>query len=130
MRVDQKDQKRIIAPRRGLMHIVDAAGYSIAGFRRLWAEAATRLEILAAVATALAFTLSSVELWQWFVAAALFALALAVEAVNTAIEVLTDHLSPEWSVMARDAKDLGSLAVGLTLLILGGFVVTVLSGLI
>ncbi len=40
---------------------------------------------------------------------------IAVEALNTAIEVLTDHISPEWSRTAKDAKDLGSLAVGLML---------------
>lgn len=37
---------------------------------------------------------------------------MAVEALNTAIEVLVDHLSPGRSEFARDAKDLGSLAVG------------------
>ena len=36
---------------------------------------------------------------------------IAVEALNTALEELVDHLSPGWSQFARDAKDLGSLAV-------------------
>jgi diacylglycerol kinase (ATP) len=58
----------------------------------------------------------------------LLALVLAVEALNTAIEVLTDHISPEWSQMAKDAKDLGSLAVGLLLLIATSFVLTVMLG--
>ena len=58
--------------------------------------------------------------------ALLFLLLLAVEALNTAVEVLVDRISPEWSQMAKDAKDLGSLAVGLVLLGIAGFVVWVL----
>lgn len=61
-------------------------------------------------------------------AAALFALVMAVEALNTAVEVLTDRISPEWSTMARDAKDLGSLAAGLIVCVAGGFVLAVLVG--
>jgi diacylglycerol kinase (ATP) len=96
----------------------------------LWRETAARLECTAAVMVAVAFLLRGAEVWHWLVAAALFALVLAVEALNTAIEVLTDRLSPEWSEMARDAKDLGSLAVGLLLLVWGGFALAVLVGAI
>lgn len=35
---------------------------------------------------------------------------VAVEALNTAIECIVDHLAPDWQEYARDAKDLGSLA--------------------
>ena len=43
--------------------------------------------------------------------AGLVLLLVATEALNTALEVLVDHLSPGWSAFAKDAKDLGSLAV-------------------
>ncbi len=43
--------------------------------------------------------------------AGLVLLLVATEALNTALEVLVDHLSPGWSEFAKDAKDLGSLAV-------------------
>lgn len=43
---------------------------------------------------------------------------IAVEALNTAIEVLVDHLSPGWSQFAKDAKDLGSLACTIGALLL------------
>ena len=119
---------RVIAPRRGLLHMVDAARYSSAGLRRLWAETAARQEVLGAALVALAFVLRGAALWHWLVGAGLFALLLAIEALNTAIEVLTDKLSPEWSVTARDAKDLGSLAVGLMLVVAAGFVGAVLLG--
>ena len=115
-------------PRRGLPHVLDAARYSLAGLRRLWAETAARLEFAGAAVIAAGFALRGAEAWHWLVAAGLFALVLAVEALNTAIEELTDRLSPEWSEMARDAKDLGSLAVGLMLLVWGGFALAVMLG--
>jgi diacylglycerol kinase (ATP) len=124
--VSETSSRVVVPPRGGLLHILDAAGYSLAGLRRLLAETAARLEILAAIGVALAFLLRGAELWHWLVAAVLFALVLAVEALNTAVEVLTDRISPEWSQTAKDAKDLGSLAVGLMLTVVGVFVVLVL----
>lgn len=121
-------RKTITPPRGGLLHVIDAAGYSLAGFRRLWRETATRLELGAALAVVPAFLWREAEVWHWLVALALLALVLAFEALNTAIEELTDRASPGWSRMAKDAKDLGSLAVGLAQLIAGGFVMSVLAG--
>ena len=122
--------RNVIPPRDGLLHIVDAAGYSLAGLRRLWAETAARLEVSAAVIVALGFVWQGAALWHWLVALFLFALVLAVEALNTAIEVLTDRISPEWSQMAKDTKDLGSLAVGLMLIVCTVFVAVVLAGIL
>ena len=51
---------------------------------------------------------------------------IAVEALNTALEVLVDHLSPGWSQFAKDAKDLGSLAVVCVLGLIGLYVLGVL----
>ena len=48
--------------------------------------------------------------------AILFTMLLAVEALNTAIEVLTDRISPGWSLEAKQAKDLGLLAVALLII--------------
>ena len=128
--VSEMSSPVVVPPRGGLLHILDAAGYSLAGLRRLWTETAARLECVAAIVVAMAFLLRGVEVWHWLVAAALFALVLAVEALNTAIEVLTDRISPEWSQAAKDAKDLGSLAVGLMLMVNGVFVGLVLLGVI
>lgn len=117
-------------PRRGVLHVIDALGYSIAGLRRLWRETAARLEVGGAAIVALGFLWRGADLWHWLVAGGLLALILALETLNTAIEVLTDHVSPEWSQMAKDAKDLGSLAVGLILVVACAFVGLVLAGLI
>jgi len=124
------EDRKVMPPRRGLLHVVDATGYSLAGFRRLWQETAARLELGAALIVVPAFVWRGAEVWHWLAALALLALVLSVEALNTAIEELIDRLSPEWSQMAKDAKDLGSLAVGLVQLVAGGFVAAVLAGLL
>ena len=41
----------------------------------------------------------------------LFLITFAIEALNTAVEVLVDHLTNEFAEFARQAKDLGSFAV-------------------
>ena len=123
-------ERQVVRPRGGLLHVVDAAGYSLAGLRRLWAETAARLEVLGAGVAAAAFLWHGAALWQWCVAILLFVLILVVEALNTAIEILTNRMSPEWSQMAKDAKDLGSLAVGLMLTVSAAFVGLVLAGVL
>ncbi|MBN8291340.1 diacylglycerol kinase [Rhodobacter sp. NTK016B] len=120
----------IVAPRGGVLHVLDAARYSAAGSRRLMKETAARLELSAGIGIALAYLLTGAALWHWLATGFLLALVLAVEALNTAIEVLCDRVSPEWSQAAKDAKDLGSLAVALLLLVAGGFVASGLIGLI
>ena len=103
-------------PRKGLWHAIDATRHSVAGFRRLLAETAARQEIAGAVIGGFVLAWAQAGAWHWLGFGVLFAALLAVEAMNTAIEVLTDHVSPGWSEAARQAKDLGSLAVGLMIL--------------
>lgn len=109
------------APRKGLLHAVYATGYSIAGFRRLMQESAARQELLLAIAGVGLLLWADATLAQFGIFAILFLILLATEALNTAIEVLVDRISPEWSQMAKDAKDLGSLAVGLVIAATLGF---------
>ena len=100
-------QKKLI----GFAHFAAAASFSMGGLARLWQEAAFRQELVAG------FGLSGIYLWlavdagTALAAAVLFLLLVAVEALNTAIEVIVDRVSPEISETARHAKDLGSLAV-------------------
>lgn len=115
-----------VKPRAGLLHIVDAAGYSLAGFRRLTRETAARLELLGCMLAFGSFFWLGASAWHWLALVTLCAVVLSLEALNTAIEVLTDQISPEWSEFAKDAKDLGSLAVGLMLCVSALFVCAVL----
>jgi diacylglycerol kinase (ATP) len=54
---------------------------------------------------------------------------LTVEALNTAIEVIVDHLSPEWSEFGKHAKDIGSAAVMMMIAVNAIWFVMVLSDL-
>lgn len=123
-------ERKIVPPRSGPLHVLDAASYSLAGMRRLLGETAARQELWGAAAGGLALVWRGAHLWQWAVFALLVALVLAVEALNTAIEVLTDDISPDWSQTAKDAKDLGSLAVALVLAVTAGFLGLVVAGLV
>lgn len=58
----------------------------------------------------------------------LFLLLVAVEALNTAIECIVDHLAPNWEVFARDAKDLGSLATMCLLFANGVYLLSLIAG--
>jgi diacylglycerol kinase (ATP) len=98
-------------PVTGLKHVFAATKYSIGGFKKLWCEAAFRQEALLSVLVLVGLFVLGAGLQSILIAAILILLLIAVEALNTAIECLVDHLSPEWAEFARDAKDLGSLAV-------------------
>ncbi len=118
-------------PRKGgLARLVAATGYSLAGLHRLWREPAFRQEVLGGGASLAVLTVSGASFQQVVVMMILLLALLTVEALNTAIEVLVDHLSPEWSAFGKEAKDIGSAAVFLlvaanALWFLSSFVLTV-----
>ncbi len=95
----------------GVARIFAAAGYSIGGARRLWDEPACRQEVIAALVVMVLFVLKGASPIAYVGFAILALMVLATEALNTALEEIVDHLSPEWSAFAKHAKDLGSLAV-------------------
>jgi diacylglycerol kinase (ATP) len=99
----------------GVAHFFAAAGYSAAGLRRLAQESAFRQEAALIVALLVLLPLLGASLPETVGLLALGLLLIGVEALNTALEVLVDHLSRGWSAWAKDAKDLGSLAVACTI---------------
>lgn len=106
--------------RRGLNRVLHAAGYSWSGLRAGWHETAFRQELLAAC------VLIPAGIWlgqTWLEAAMLCAtvfLVLIVELLNTGIESAIDRVGPEWHELSKRAKDMGSAAVLLSLLLCGG----------
>jgi diacylglycerol kinase (ATP) len=112
----------------GSAHVLAAASYSLAGLRRLWRETAFRHEVAVLVCALALFAAIGASLAEFCILLALFLLLVAVEALNTAIECIVDRLSPTWEEYARDAKDLGSLAVMCILFIGGIFIAYVLAG--
>lgn len=106
--------------RKGLSRIWHAAGYSLAGLRAGWNEPAFRQETIAAVfLLPLAFWLGR----TWVEVALLCAgvvLVMVVELLNTAVEAAIDRIGPEWHALSKRAKDMGSAAVLLSLLLCAG----------
>ena len=103
----------------GLKRIVRATGFSLVGLRTAWRhESAFRQEC------GLALVLVPSALWlaeTWTQAALLIAatgLVLVVELLNSAIEAVVDRLGDEWHELAGRAKDMGSAAVFVSLVLL------------
>ena len=106
--------------RKGLSRVWHAGLYSLAGLRAGWREPAFRQEaILAIVLVPLSFWLGR----NWVevtVLAGSVLLVMIVELLNTGIETVVDRIGPEWHALSKRAKDMGSAAVLLSLLIAGG----------
>ena len=113
--------------RTGLDRLIHATGYSLAGLRAAYVgESAFRQEVgLLLVATPLAFWLGK----DWVQIALLLGsliLLLIVELLNSGIEAAIDRISFEIHDLSKRAKDLGSAAVLLALLLSAGIWITAL----
>jgi len=106
--------------RKGLNRVVHALGYSWAGLRAGWDETAFRQEaILSMFLLPAAFWLGN----NWVETSLLVGgvvLVMVVELLNTAIESAIDRIGPQWHDLSKRAKDMGSAAVLLSLLLCGG----------
>jgi diacylglycerol kinase (ATP) len=106
--------------RSGLTRILHAGGYSLAGLRAGLKETAFRQEaILACFMIPAAFWLGT----SWLERSMLIAtvvLVMITELLNTGVEKAIDRIGPEWHELSKIAKDLGSAAVLLALLLCGG----------
>ncbi len=106
--------------RKGLSRVLHAGGYSLQGLKAGWGETAFRQECLAAfVLVPLAFFIGQ----NWVEIALLVGsvlLVMMVELLNTGVESCIDRIGPEWHALSKRAKDMGSAAVLLSLLLCGG----------
>lgn len=104
--------------KRGLRRLVDAAGYSAAGLAVAWrGEEAFRQEVLLGVVLVpLAFWLGQSAMERMLLVAS-WLLVMIVEVLNTAVEATVNRISDEQHRLSGEAKDLGSAAVFLSLLL-------------
>ena len=111
----------------GIRRLLYAAKHSSNGFiSALNSEAAFRQEFIAvSVLAILSFWLPVTALEQVLLLSTLV-MVLIVELINSAIECLADQISGEWHLLIKKAKDYGSLAVLLTLLISASIWLTIL----
>jgi diacylglycerol kinase (ATP) len=117
---EQREAPTAQKQRHGFSRLTHAFGYSIEGLRAGWGETALRQEMIAAM------LLLPLSFWvgqTWLEVALLcgaVVLVMIVELLNTGIETAIDRIGPEWHVLSKRAKDMGSAAVLLSLLLCGG----------
>jgi len=104
----------------GFRRIISALGYSIEGFKSAWRnEHAFRQELMLVVAAVIIAFILPVAAWERLLLIGVFVLVLVVELINSAIEAVVDRVSLERNPLSKNAKDFGSAAVLLMLLLAG-----------
>jgi diacylglycerol kinase (ATP) len=114
--------------RTGIDRILRATGHSASGLRLAYAgESAFRQETWLAVVL-LPFSFWLGDDWpQVALLAGSVVLVMIVELLNSGIEAVVDRVSYEWHELSKRAKDLGSAAVMLSLLLCAGIWIAALS---
>ncbi|AIN19894.1 MULTISPECIES: diacylglycerol kinase [Yersinia] len=102
----------------GLIRIYKAAGYSVKGLTAAWKnEAAFRQEMVAAIlAIILAFWLDVDAITRILLIGSVV-LVIIIEIINSAIEAVVDRIGSEFHELSGRAKDMGSAAVSLAILL-------------
>jgi diacylglycerol kinase (ATP) len=118
---------RTLKGKRGLLRIANAFRYSIDGLAAAWHhEDAFRQEMILAAVMVPCALLLPVTLIERILLISVVILVLIVEILNTAVEVAIDRQSFEINPLAKRAKDLGSAAVMLSLILAGGVWISIL----
>ena len=104
----------------GLRRLVNACGYTAAGFRHaLKREAAIREELISCVVLIPAAVLLPVPTIERLLLVLSMLLVVLTEFLNSAIEAAIDRISLDRHPLSGQAKDLGSAAVAVALVMSG-----------
>jgi diacylglycerol kinase (ATP) len=118
--VDSVDS-RTLKGKRGLQRVLNATRYSLDGLRAAWAhEDAFRQEMMLAAVLIPVALVMPVSVVEKILLVGVVGLVLIVELLNTGIEAAVDRDSFEINPLGKRAKDFGSAAVMLSLLVAGG----------
>ncbi len=102
----------------GVKRIFSAFFYSIDGLRTAWRlEHAFRQELMIVVPGVIVALLIPVTAPERVVLIGVLMLVLIVELLNSAIEAVVDRVSLERNPLSKNAKDLGSAAVMIAMLL-------------
>jgi diacylglycerol kinase (ATP) len=102
----------------GLKRIFSALFYSFDGFKSAWKhEHSFRQELILVIAGIIVALFLPVSAYQKLMLIVVLLLILIVELINSAIEAVVDRVSLERHSLSKNAKDFGSAAVLLTLII-------------
>lgn len=102
--------------RRGLQRLIFACAYSLQGLGHAFrGEAAFRQELLlGCLSIPVALSLPILPVYQLIIIV-LTCAVIVTELLNSAIEKVVDQVSPEFHILAKQAKDMGSAAVFVSL---------------
>jgi diacylglycerol kinase (ATP) len=118
---------RALKGKRGAQRLVNALHYSLDGLHAAWTgEDAFRQELILAAFMVPAALFIPVGLVERLMLIGSVVLVLIVELLNTAVEAAIDRHSFEINPLAKRAKDLGSAAVMMSLLLAGGMWIAIL----
>jgi diacylglycerol kinase (ATP) len=102
----------------GLKRILAASSYTVQGLVMAWRiEHAFRQELLVFVLGLIFAFVLPVSAFEKLTLIGVLLLVLIVELINSAIEAVVDRISLERHPLSKNAKDFGSAAVGLTVLL-------------
>ncbi|MEE3662278.1 diacylglycerol kinase [Brenneria sp. g21c3] len=102
----------------GITRIIKATGYSLQGLQQAWRhEAAFRQESLLVIVGAIVACLLPVTLVERLLLIASVVLIMLFELVNSAIEAVVDRIGLEHHELSGRAKDIGSAAVFVAILL-------------
>jgi len=102
----------------GMTRIIKAAGYSWKGIRAAWInEAAFRQESVAVILAIIIACFLDVDAITRVLLIGSVALVMIVEILNSAIEAVVDRIGSDFHELSGRAKDMGSAAVLMTILV-------------
>lgn len=105
--------------RTGMARIWHATGYSMEGLKAGWGETAFRQEAMMAIVLLPASFWIGRDWTETALLAGSVLFVMIVELLNTGIETAIDRIGPEWHDLSKRAKDMGSAAVFLSLVLAG-----------
>lgn len=102
----------------GLARIMKASVYSVHGLKHAWrSEHAFRQELVVSIPALCVAALLPVSILEKLALVFVLAFVLVVELLNSAIEAVVDRISLERHPLSKNAKDLGSAAVFVSVIV-------------
>lgn len=96
---------------------IKSFGYAINGIRLLFSsQANARIHLFVALTVLFAGWLCHISSAEWLTIVVCISVVIGMEAMNTAVEWLTDLVSPEYHPLAGKVKDAAAAAVLITVI--------------
>jgi diacylglycerol kinase (ATP) len=104
--------------KRGIARLTSAFWNTLDGFKSAWhGEQAFRQEVVVGVVGTVIALLLPISSFQKLALIGVLLFVLIIELINSAIEAVVDRISLERHPLSKDAKDFGSAAVGLSIVL-------------